>query len=126
MSKSEIEFSAENAQKLGNLISRSALLEELNDTRYAWQDYDAVEDALRNIPAVDAVVLPCKVGDTVWGIRNYKGINHPQQGKVDQMYYTNDMRLHIKIKHICIGEWGKKIFPTREEAEAALKERADK
>lgn len=30
MSKSEIEFSAENAQKLGNLISRSALLEELS------------------------------------------------------------------------------------------------
>lgn len=108
---------------MDDLISRSVLLEELNDTRYAWQDYDTVEDALRNIPAVDAVVLPCKVGDTVWGIRNYKGINHPQQGKVDQMYYTNDMRLHIKIKHICIGEWGKKIFPTREEAEAALKRR---
>ena len=45
----------------GDLISRSALLEELNDTQYAWQDYDAVEGALRNIPAVDAVeVVRCK------------------------------------------------------------------
>ena len=86
----------------------------------------AVPDyVVEKAPAVDAVVLPCKVGDTVWGIRNYKGINHPQQGKVDQMYYTNDMRLHIKIKHICIGEWGKKIFPTCEEAEAALKRRGE-
>lgn len=100
-----------------DLISRSALLKEMRVSGKAA--YMVVQDA----PAVDAVVLPCKVGDPVWGIRNYKGINHPQQGKVDQMYYTNDMRLHIKIKHICIGEWGKKIFPTREQAEAALKER---
>ena len=117
-----------------DLISRSALLEELYkgtiipDDMYSEGIMAGVDFAIKKIeaaPAVDAVVLPCKVGDTVWGIRNYKGVNHPQQGKVDQMYYTNDMRLHIKIKHICIGEWGKKIFLTREEAEAALKRRAD-
>ena len=112
-----------------DVISRSALLGHMKDLP-VWGEGDVLnrEDVISSVEnalAVDAVVLPCKVGDTVWGIRNYKGINHPQQGKVDQMYYTNDMRLHIKIKHICIGEWGKKIFPTREEAEAALKERAD-
>lgn len=46
---------------MSDLISRSALLEELNDTKYAWQDYDAVEGALRNIPAVDAAeVVKCR------------------------------------------------------------------
>ena len=114
----------------GDLISRSVAKEEI----LSWAviinkphllSKDDTLHVLDTLPAVDAVVLPCKVGDTVWGIRNYKGVNCPQQGKVDQMYYTNDMRLHIKIKHICIGEWGKKIFPTREEAEAALKRRAD-
>lgn len=117
----------------GDLISRSALkgwLTRPTGFRTNCEDCTDIDcldciigEAIDNAPAVDAVVLPCKVGDTVWGIRNYKGINHPQQGKVDQMYFTNDMRLHIKIKHICIGEWGKKIFPTREEAEAALKRR---
>lgn len=46
---------------MSDLISRSALLEELNDSKYAWQDYDAVEGALRNIPAVDAAeVVKCR------------------------------------------------------------------
>lgn len=121
----------------GDLISRSAVIEyckrqatepwNQKAAPVTWADaYVAfADDVEEDFLGVDAVVLPCKVGDTVWGIRNYKGINHPQEGKVDQMYYTNDMRLHIKIKHICIGEWGKKIFPTREEAEAALKRRND-
>ena len=38
------------------MIDADALMTELNDTKYAWQDYDAVEGALRNIPAVDAVI----------------------------------------------------------------------
>jgi flagellar biosynthesis/type III secretory pathway protein FliH len=68
------------------------------------------------------IVLPCKIGDEVWGIRSYHGVKHPQQGRVDGMYFTSDMRLNIRVKHICIGNWGEKIFATREEAEAALKE----
>lgn len=38
------------------MIDADALMTELNDTKYAWQDYDAVEGALRNIPTVDAVI----------------------------------------------------------------------
>ena len=38
------------------LIDADALMTELNDTKSAWQDYDAVEGAMRNIPAVDAVI----------------------------------------------------------------------
>lgn len=119
----------------GDLISRRALLADIEESvvfsvkngqpSAEIRGANKITDRIKAAPAVDAVALPCKVGDTVWGIRNYNGVNHPQQGKVDQMYYTNDMRLHIKIKHICIGEWGKKIFLTREEAEAALKRRVD-
>ena len=36
------------------MIDADALMTELNDTKYAWQDYDAVEDALRNIPTIEA------------------------------------------------------------------------
>ena len=38
------------------MIDADALMTELNDTKYTWQDYDAVEGALRSIPAVDAVI----------------------------------------------------------------------
>lgn len=62
------------------------------------------------------VDIPCKIGDEVWGIRNYQGVPHPQRGFVDEISFTKDMRLVIRLKHICIGEWGKKIFPTYEAA----------
>lgn len=38
-----------------DLIRRSDILKELNDPKYTWQDYDTVEGALRNIPAVEAI-----------------------------------------------------------------------
>lgn len=67
------------------------------------------------------VVLPCKIGDEVWGVRSYHGVKHPQQGRVRDMFFTQDMRLMIVVKHICHGTWGKTVFATKEEAEAALK-----
>lgn len=66
------------------------------------------------------IALPCKIGDTVWGIRNYKGIEKAQEGKVYEMYFLPNMSLSVKVKHICRGEFGKRIFKTKEEAEAAI------
>lgn len=64
--------------------------------------------------------LPCKVGDTVWAIRKYKGVMHAQQGIVNSMYYLPDMTLHITVKHIARGTWGKAVFATQEECEQAI------
>lgn len=65
MSKSEIEFSAENAQKLGNLISRSTLIKTIHKHHYRLSnainttDYGmftvGIEQAINEAPAVDAV-----------------------------------------------------------------------
>ncbi len=63
---------------------------------------------------------PCKIGDTAWVIRNFRGVKHPQRGFVSEMYYIDGMVLHIVVKHVGRGEWGKKVFPTREAAEAAI------
>ena len=38
------------------------------------------------------------------------------------MFYNQNMELIIAIKNVCRGCWGKQIFATLEEAEAALKE----
>ena len=64
--------------------------------------------------------LPCRIGDTVWGIRRYKHRMMVRQGRVREMYYTDDMDLVIVVEQVCRGRWGQRVFPTREAAEQAL------
>ena len=64
--------------------------------------------------------LPCKIGGTAYGIRNYNRKKRVEEGKVSGMLFTDDMRLLIVIKHICRGVAGEDIFFTREDAEKAL------
>lgn len=71
--------------------------------------------------AVDAVELPCKIGDTVWCIRNFHGHKNAQEGIVSEMLFTKEMKLQIVVKYVGRGIWGEKIFATREEAEAKLR-----
>lgn len=49
---------------MSRLIDADALMIELNNTKYAWQDYDTVEDALRNIPTIEAE--PVRHGRWEW------------------------------------------------------------
>lgn len=70
------------------------------------------------------IELPCKIGDTVYAIRDYKGHKHPQSGTVGEMFFMPDMSIQIVVKHIARGKWGVDIFPTYEEAEKAISERA--
>lgn len=74
-------------------------------------------------PTVDAVVVPCKIGDFVWAIRSFKGHQHPQRGIVGDMFFTKDMKLMIVVKYVARGEWGKTVFATDKEAYAAIRER---
>lgn len=71
-------------------------------------------------------VLPCKLGDTAWGIRRCHLGNAVKQGEVYQMYFGEDMRLCICVKNVCRGEWGVNVFGTKEEAEEALRKMAKK
>ena len=43
---------------MADLIRRKAVLDELLDPRYTWEDYDEMEYALSHVPAVDAVEVP--------------------------------------------------------------------
>lgn len=81
---------------------------------------------LKALPAVDAVVLPCKIGDEVWVIRSFKGIKRPQKGTVGEMLFTSEMKLMIVVSHVARGLWGEKIFATKEDAEKAIGERKEK
>ena len=65
----------------------------------------------------DFVELPCKIGDEVFCVRTYNGHkSHAQKGKVVEMYFADDMRLVIHIKHVGRGFWNDRIFATEEEA----------
>lgn len=71
-------------------------------------------------------VLPCKLGDTVWGIKRCHLGNVVKQGEVYQMYFGEDMRLCICVKNVCRGEWGVNVFGTKKEAEEAVGKMAKK
>lgn len=120
--------------KNGDLISRKAMINMCKDViaiewnhkvvPVSWAHaYESFRDSLETAPAVNAIELPCNIGDTVWCIRNFHGHKHPQEGIVSEMNFTRDMKLQIVVKYVGCGHWGEKIFPTREEAEAAIKEK---
>lgn len=73
-----------------------------------------------------AKVLPCKIGDRVYCIRNYNGIPTARGGIVKEMYYNTDMSLTIVVWGVARGKWGVKIFATREECEQAIKENKER
>ena len=94
-----------------DVTGRCDLLEEMLEKLARYED---LEEQGR------LITLPCKIGDTVYGIRRYKD-RIVKSGIVSEMFYSQDGELIIAIKNVCRGCWGKQIFRTLEEAEAALK-----
>ena len=71
--------------------------------------------------------IPCKIGDTVFSVRNYHMTKKVMSGKVSEMYFVGEeMTLCIVVKNIARGVWGKDVFGTRGEAEKALVGRSRK
>ena len=77
-----------------------------------------------NAPTVDAVVLPCKIGEKVFCILRVK--NEIVEDVVED-YDIWSIKAGIKLRlsllnhnNYVIAEFGKTVFLTREEAEAAL------
>lgn len=68
----------------------------------------------------ETIVLPCRIGDTVWAIRSFHGVKHPQQGVVSDMFFLSNMELQIVVKYVARGVWGKTVFATKEDAEKAI------
>lgn len=83
---------------------------------------------LREIAEADkdgrCVVLPCKVGDTVWSIVR-DGEPHITRDEVRDMYFADDMTLCVELvggRVTFTEKFGKTVFLSREEAEKALRE----
>lgn len=82
---------------------------------------DMAFEQMQKIPTIDAVPVPCKIGDVVYGVRDYKGKPNVQKGFVSEIFFTKEMKLMIVVKHVCRGHWNEKVFPTYEAAEAAIR-----
>lgn len=91
-------------------------------TYMSYEIMDCVDDSLVD---EELVRVPCKIGDVVYGIRNYQGTKHVQKGFVGEMFFTKDMKLMIVVKYVCRGYWNEKVFPTYEAAEAAMRKDGD-
>ena len=83
-------------------------------------------DRLRELAEADKdgrlVVLPCKLGDTVYRIVR-DAEPHITRDEVRNMYFADDMTLCVELvggRIILPEKFGKTIFLTREEAEKAL------
>ena len=100
------------------------LAQRIADVELSHDDAGTVQWVLSHVPTANTVELPCKIGDWVWAIRSYHGHKHPQRGIVSDMYFSQDMVLHIVVKHIARGEWGKTVFATDKEAYAAIEGRS--
>lgn len=67
------------------------------------------------------VHVPCKIGDTVWGIRHRNGVPLAVQGRVSEIFFVGSgMILCIVVSRVVRGRWGINVFATKEEAEAAI------
>ena len=105
---------------MDDLISRKALIAEYD--RVHIGPPGGARKLMEDAPVVNP--LPCKIGDTVWAIGSQYGKPYIKQGVVSEMMYLEDMRLGIVVKfsprYSHRGFWGKSIFATREECEAAF------
>ena len=85
-------------------------------------------DRLRELAEADkdgrVVVLPCKVGDTVWRIVR-DGEPHITRDEVRDMYFADDMTPCVELvggRVTFTEKFGKTVFLSRAEAERALQE----
>lgn len=122
-----------------DLISREALLDIVGKMPLDWEYGKAVSDIydiIKAAPSVDAVILPCKLGDPVYMIREcscYCADVHKKNKRRkcrEKVYLGERLRTYhcgyvseskFGLKHL--ADFGKTLFLTREEAEAALAER---
>ena len=92
----------------------------------AFEDFGV--DRLAELAQADregrCIVLPCKKGDTVWRIVHDAAPHITKDRCTDIKYENRDIWVHL-IGDRVMGGWnfGKLLFLTREDAEAAISER---
>lgn len=100
-------------------IHRLAAIEDILGDEY---DLDELREMVQAKRKGRCIVLPCKKGDTVWRIVHDAAPHITKDRCTDIKYENRDIWVHL-IGDRVMGGWnfGKLLFLTREEAEAALR-----
>ena len=99
-------------------------LKKIEDILGDEYDLDELMELVQAKRKGRCIVLPCKKGDTVWRIVHDAAPHITKDRCTDIKYENRDIWVHL-IGDRVMGGWnfGKLLFLTREEAEAALSER---
>ena len=100
-------------------IHRLVTIEDILGDEY---DLDELRETIQAKRKGRCIVLPCKKGDTVWRIVHDAAPHITKDRCTDIKYENRDIWVHL-IGDRVMGGWnfGKLLFLTREEAEAALR-----
>ena len=100
-------------------IHRLAAIEDILGAEY---DLDELMELVQAKRKGRCIVLPCKKGDTVWRIVHDAAPHITKDRCTDIKYENRDIWVHL-IGDRVMGGWnfGKLLFLTREDAEAALR-----
>lgn len=113
--------SCKESGEIDDCIQRLTWLRLLDIEDILGDDYNL--DRLRELVEADrdgrCVVLPCKVGDSVYLTNWFGKTKHAIYRVIDPYFYTDDAR------GFSLKEFGKTVFLTREAAERALKGEQD-
>lgn len=100
-------------------------LQQSFEKQYEKRELLIAEYTADDLLSNGVIVLPCKVGDTVWLInggivtgKTVEKIELHRNGDISLAYGWRNMGYELKF----MTDIGKTVFLTREEAEAALKE----
>ena len=104
-------------------IHRLAAIEDILGDEY---DLDKLMELVQAKRKGRCIVLPCKKGDTVWRIVHDAAPHITKDRCTDIKYENRDIWVHL-IGDRVMGGWnfGKLLFLTREDAEAALRREQD-
>ena len=110
--------------------NRSRRPEKMLDAYKAAMSLERAQELAQNEKDGRLVVLPCKLGDTVYIIRDRKiiittveTIYQWSSGKWNLNVHTDKKYRHWVGYEVSFDDFGETAFLTREEAEAALKKR---
>ena len=106
-----------------DIINRLASIEDILGDEY---DLDELREMVQAKRKGRCIVLPCKKGDTVWRIVHDAAPHITKDRCTDIKYENRDIWVHL-IGDRVMGGWnfGKLLFLTREDAEAALRREQD-
>lgn len=113
---------------IDELIRKSDVLNLLNNTEVGECPYNcvgvaliAVHDAIEDMPPVNAVELPCKIGNKLYEVCKQRYEIHEQTVEGISISKTAAL-INCESKNFYWCEIGDSVFLTREEAEKALED----